>query len=102
MVDGLGGAHRVLIQQVRLCLLGGLGGGARARDQDGDLVGKLLKLACVVEAIAGHYAFYPGRVDAATVDGEQVKARPGDRPVAIRATTSEPAVTSPAAANRRS
>ena len=77
-VDGLGGAHRVLIQQVRLCLLGGLGGGARARDQDGDLVGKLLKLACVVEAIAGHYAFYPGRVDAATVDGEQVKAQPGD------------------------
>jgi uncharacterized protein (DUF427 family) len=30
------------------------------------------------EAIAGHFAFYPGRVDAATVDGEQVKAQPGD------------------------
>ena len=30
------------------------------------------------EAIAGHYAFYPGRVDVATVDGEQVKAQPGD------------------------
>jgi len=78
MVDGLGGAHWVLIQYARLCLLGGLGGGARARDHDRDLVGKLLKLACVVEAIAGHYAFYPGRVDAATVDGEQVKAQPGD------------------------
>jgi uncharacterized protein (DUF427 family) len=30
------------------------------------------------EAIAGHYAFYPGRVDRATVDGEQVKAQSGD------------------------
>ncbi len=30
------------------------------------------------EAIAGHYAFYPGRVDRATVDGEQVQAQPGD------------------------
>jgi uncharacterized protein (DUF427 family) len=34
------------------------------------------------EAIAGHYAFYyafyPGRVDTATVDGEQVEAQPGD------------------------
>ena len=30
------------------------------------------------EAIAGHYAFYPGRVDAATVDGERVEAQPGD------------------------
>jgi uncharacterized protein (DUF427 family) len=30
------------------------------------------------EAIAGHYAFYPGRVDAATVDGERVGAQPGD------------------------
>ena len=30
------------------------------------------------EAIAGHYAFYPGRVDRATVDGEQVEAQPGD------------------------
>jgi uncharacterized protein (DUF427 family) len=29
-------------------------------------------------AIAGHYAFYPGRVDRATVDGEQVEAQPGD------------------------
>jgi uncharacterized protein (DUF427 family) len=29
-------------------------------------------------AIAGHLAFYPGRVDAATVDGEQVEAQPGD------------------------
>jgi uncharacterized protein (DUF427 family) len=28
--------------------------------------------------IAGHVAFYPGRVDAATVDGEQVEAQPGD------------------------
>lgn len=26
----------------------------------------------------GHYAFYPGRVDRATVDGEQVQAQPGD------------------------
>jgi uncharacterized protein (DUF427 family) len=30
------------------------------------------------EAIAGHYAFYPGRVEAATVDGERVEAQPGD------------------------
>ena len=30
------------------------------------------------EAIAGHFAFYPGRVDRATVDGEQVEAQPGD------------------------
>ena len=30
------------------------------------------------EAIAGHYAFYPGRVDCATVDGEPVEAQPGD------------------------
>ena len=30
------------------------------------------------EAIAGCYAFYPGRVDRATVDGEQVGAQPGD------------------------
>jgi uncharacterized protein (DUF427 family) len=30
------------------------------------------------EAIAGHYAFYPGRVDTATVDGEQAEAQPGD------------------------
>ena len=30
------------------------------------------------EAIAGHLAFYPGRVDVATVDSEQVKAQPGD------------------------
>ena len=30
------------------------------------------------EAIAGHYAFYPGLVDRATVDGEQVEAQPGD------------------------
>jgi uncharacterized protein (DUF427 family) len=29
------------------------------------------------EAIAGHFAFYPGRVDVATVDGEQVEAQPG-------------------------
>jgi uncharacterized protein (DUF427 family) len=30
------------------------------------------------EAIAGCVAFYPGRVDAATVDGELVEAQPGD------------------------
>ncbi len=30
------------------------------------------------EAIVGCYAFYPGRVDRATVDGEQVEAQPGD------------------------
>lgn len=30
------------------------------------------------EAIAGCYAFYPGRVDRATVDGEAVEAQPGD------------------------
>ena len=30
------------------------------------------------EAIAGWYAFYPGRVDRATVDGEPVQAQPGD------------------------
>ena len=30
------------------------------------------------EAIAGHFAFYPGRVDRAIVDGEQVEAQAGD------------------------
>ncbi len=30
------------------------------------------------EAIRDHVAFYPGRVDAAYVDGEQVAAQPGD------------------------
>jgi uncharacterized protein (DUF427 family) len=30
------------------------------------------------EAIEGCYAFYPGRVDRATVDGERVEAQPGD------------------------
>jgi uncharacterized protein (DUF427 family) len=30
------------------------------------------------KAIGGCYAFYPGRVDRATVDGEQVEAQPGD------------------------
>ena len=30
------------------------------------------------EAIAGHFAFYLGRVDRATVDGEQAEAQPGD------------------------
>jgi uncharacterized protein (DUF427 family) len=30
------------------------------------------------EAIGGCYAFFPGRVDRATVDGEQVEAQPGD------------------------
>ena len=29
-------------------------------------------------AIGGCFAFYPGRVDRATVDGEQVEAQPGD------------------------
>jgi uncharacterized protein (DUF427 family) len=29
------------------------------------------------EAIGGCYAFYPGRVDKATVDGERVEAQPG-------------------------
>ena len=30
------------------------------------------------EAIGGCYAFYPGRVDRASVDGERVEAQPGD------------------------
>jgi uncharacterized protein (DUF427 family) len=30
------------------------------------------------EAIGGCYAFYSGRVDRATVDGERVEAQPGD------------------------
>jgi uncharacterized protein (DUF427 family) len=30
------------------------------------------------EVIADHVAFYPGRVDAASVDGERVEAQPGD------------------------
>ena len=29
------------------------------------------------QAIGGCYAFYPGRVDKATVDGERVEAQPG-------------------------
>ena len=30
------------------------------------------------EALAGHVAIYPGRMDVATVDGEQVQAQEGD------------------------
>jgi uncharacterized protein (DUF427 family) len=30
------------------------------------------------EAIAGYVAFYPGKMDACTVDGERVQAQPGD------------------------
>ncbi|MCD6640419.1 MAG: DUF427 domain-containing protein [Nocardioides sp.] len=30
------------------------------------------------EALAGHVAFYPGRMDRCTVDGETVVAQPGD------------------------
>ena len=30
------------------------------------------------ESIAGHVAFYPGRMEACTVDGERVQAQPGD------------------------
>jgi uncharacterized protein (DUF427 family) len=30
------------------------------------------------EAIQGHVAFYPGRMDACYVDGERVRAQPGD------------------------
>jgi uncharacterized protein (DUF427 family) len=30
------------------------------------------------KAIQGHVAFYPGRMDACYVDGEQVRAQPGD------------------------
>ena len=30
------------------------------------------------EALAGHVAFYPGRMDRCTVDGEAVLAQPGD------------------------
>ncbi|MFE3760203.1 DUF427 domain-containing protein [Streptomyces sp. NPDC059104] len=29
-------------------------------------------------ALAGHLAFYPGKVDLCTVDGESVRAQPGD------------------------
>jgi hypothetical protein len=30
------------------------------------------------EALVGHVAFYPGRMDRCTVDGEAVVAQPGD------------------------
>jgi hypothetical protein len=30
------------------------------------------------EAIQGHVAFYPAKMDACTVDGERVQAQPGD------------------------
>ena len=30
------------------------------------------------EALAGHVAFYPGRMDACFVDDERVQAQPGD------------------------
>jgi hypothetical protein len=54
-VDGGGGAHRVLIQYLRLRLPGDLGGGARARDRDRDLVGELLDFVSVVqEPLWGH------------------------------------------------
>ena len=47
-VDGLGGAHWVLIQYARLCLPGGLCGGARPCDHDLDLFGELLDLLRVL------------------------------------------------------
>src|SRR5215217_1744231 len=50
-VDGLGGAHWVLIQYARLCLPGDLGGGARSRDHDRDLFGELLDLPRVVQEV---------------------------------------------------
>ena len=55
-VDGLGGAHWVLIQYARLCLPGDLGGGARTRDHDRDLVGELLDLARVVQEVVWVHA----------------------------------------------
>jgi hypothetical protein len=48
-VDGLGGAHWVLVQPARPGLAGDLGGGACTRDHDLDLVGELLNLARVVQ-----------------------------------------------------
>jgi hypothetical protein len=50
-VDGLGGAHWVLIQYVRLGVPCDLGGGARARDHDRDLVGELLDVPGVVQEV---------------------------------------------------
>ena len=43
-VDRLSSAHWVLIQYVRSCVPGDLGGGARARDHDRDLFGELFDL----------------------------------------------------------
>src|SRR4029453_1914569 len=51
MIDGRGGAHRVLIQYARVRVPGDLGGGARPRDHDLDLVGELLDLPRVVEEV---------------------------------------------------
>src|SRR5215216_5038788 len=55
-VDGLGGAHRVLIEYVRLRLPGGLGGGARPGDHDRDLFGELLDLPRVVQEVVWVHA----------------------------------------------
>ena len=55
-VDGLGGAHWVLIQYARLCLPGGFCGSARPRDHDRDLFGELLDLPRVVQEVVWIHA----------------------------------------------
>jgi hypothetical protein len=48
-VDAAGGAHRVLVQNLCLCVPGGLGGGACTGDHDRDLFGELLDLVRLIQ-----------------------------------------------------
>src|SRR5215216_817048 len=88
MVDGLGGAHWVLIQYARLCVPGDLGGGARARDHDRDLVGELLDLARVVQEVVwvdaqeDHERGCEGAGDVGDGADRAVGAEVGDPPAA--------------------
>ena len=49
-----------------------------ARGEDGDVAWTYERPAPGYAAIAGHVAFYPGRVDEAWVDDERATAQPGD------------------------
>jgi hypothetical protein len=87
-VDGLGGAHWVLIQYVRLGVPGDLGGGARARDHDRDLVGELLDVPGVVQEVVlvdaqeDHDRWCVGWGDVGDGADRAVGAEVGDSPAA--------------------
>ena len=87
-VDGLGGAHWVLIQYARLCLPGGLCGSARPRDHDRGLFGELLDLPRVVQEVVwvnaqeDHDRGQDGPCDVGDGADRTVGAEVGDPPAA--------------------